>query len=158
VVDGCSLFTNGGDLRSLNLIDGTVTEIIPQVGKHLALSEDENLLAYTTWGNPPDLVIRDIESGDERRTPLDADLAGSIVWSPDSKTLVLTLSAQPCLPDWEQAVVRVNVNTLGQTLSVPYDDRRFETKEWVEGFISLLDKDNRAWWLNLESGELIPVE
>jgi hypothetical protein len=158
VVDGCSLFTNGGDLRSLNLIDGTVTEIIPTVGNHLALSEDENLLAYTTWGNPPDLVIRDMESGEERRTPLDADQAGSIVWSPDSKTLVLTLASQPCLPDWEQAVVKINVNTMGQTFSVPYDDRRFVTKEWVEGLISLLDKDGGLWWLNLDSGELTPVE
>jgi Tol biopolymer transport system component len=107
----CNFFESGGVLKGANLVDKTIVDILPDVVPRITISPDDRLLAPTTLGSPPDLVIMELTTGDERRIPLDAEDAGSIVWSPDGDYLVVILANRTCMPGWEQGLEVVVAGT-----------------------------------------------
>jgi Tol biopolymer transport system component len=159
--DGCAIFVNGSDLQRLDLTTGEVTEVVPGVGLWLALSPDEGTLAYLGYGDRG-LVLRDLVSGDETGAKLDvggADIAaGAIVWSPDGRSLVLTVAAGRCTaPDQAtHSIVRVDAATLAQEVLVEADDRLFTTISWSSAAkVMLEDKDGDVWWMDAETGRVV---
>lgn len=159
VSDGCSLFHNGSDLYRADLSTGQVTEIVPPWVWWVSLAPDEQTAAYIRWnGERLDLVVRDIVTGDERKTRLEAKYtqAGNILWSPDGQALVLTLAANPCDPArWIQSIARVDVATLSPTILIRDDKRLLTTTEWPEANkVLLTDKDGNIWTMEATTGDL----
>jgi len=164
VPDGCAVFVNGSDLQRVDLSDGSVTEVVPSVGLWLSLSPDETTLAYVGYGDRG-LVLRDLSTGDERQTPIeaaeeaeDAHL-GHVVWSPDGEALMLTVAMNACGPheDRTHTIVWVDTGTLSQTSVVLESDRLFITEAWPEPKRVLLDDGNgETWWLDPETGDIAP--
>jgi hypothetical protein len=149
-------------LRQVDLTDGSVTEIVPEVGPALSLSPDETLLAYIRWG-AKELVLHDLASGSEQRVQLAASSslqAGNITWSPDGSELLLATASQPCNPpEWTQSIVRVNVSGLSVTTLIRDDDRLFSIVDWSEpARARLSDKDGNIWWLDAATGQLTPTQ
>jgi hypothetical protein len=162
VPDGCAPFVNGSALQRVDLSDGDVTEVVPSLGLWLALSPDETTLAYVGYGDRG-LVLRDLASGRERQTPIEATEdagdahLGHVVWSPDGEVLMLTVAIDACGPheDRRHAIVRVDAGTLSQTTVVPESDRLFITEAWPEtDRVLLWDRDGETWWLNPETGDV----
>jgi hypothetical protein len=154
----CNFFESGGVLKRASLTNRTSTDILPEVVPAIAISPDGHLLAFTTWGSPPDLVIKDLNTGEEQRTPLDAEDAGSIVWSSNGEYLVVTLANHTCMPGWEQAI-EIVVADAGEKLTLTaFDDRLLTAVDWVDGNRVLLsDKEGKSWRLDAITGKLIPT-
>jgi Tol biopolymer transport system component len=166
VPDGCAVFVNGSDLQRVSLADGSVTEIVPAVGLWLSLSPNEDKLAYVGYGDRG-LVLRDVATGRERQTQIKAaeepgdTHVGHIVWSPDRKSLMLTVAIDACGPPENRAhtIVRVDAETLSQTTIITQDDRLFTTDAWPQAARVLLkDRDGKSHWLNPKTGSLEPSE
>jgi hypothetical protein len=108
-------------------------------------------------------VLHDVATGDERRLSVDAGhlQAGDIVWSPDGKALVYTMAISNFEnPESEKyAIARVDAATLSQTILIPDDQRLLQTAVWpTVNAVWLNDKDNNAWQMNPETGEVMLVE
>lgn len=159
VPDGCSTFVNGGDLWRLDLETGLVMEVAPYIGLVMALSPDETQLAVNaSFGRG--FLIRDLESGVEQAVelpqPADSWQMGGLQWSPDGRTLLLIQVVNPCGPDAETAVVRVDLEDLSATTILEPDERGFTLGSWVaNNEVRLLDKDGHIWYLQVFSGEII---
>jgi heat shock protein HslJ len=136
LADGCPPPTNGSDLQRLDLADGSVTEIIPDRARWLALSPDDRWLAYLTY-QPIELVLHDMAAGEERRvaiasSPADTE-AAPLVWSPDSGALVFTLAPWGCPPGGpRQRVVRLDLDSLAQTVLFEDDRVGYVATKWPE--------------------------
>jgi Tol biopolymer transport system component len=157
VPDGCGLFVNGSDLFRADLSTGEVVELMPSLARALSLSPDETSVAYFPWGPEPDLVLRDLGNGSEIYLSWEISFnnPGNIVWSPDGQDLLLTLSADTCLPGWAHTIVRVNTTSMTPTVLIENDQRQFTIIEWTEPERALLqDKDGRSWWLDTTTGEV----
>jgi hypothetical protein len=155
----CNFFESGGMLKRANLTNRTITNILPKVVPAIAISPDGRLLAFTTWGSPPDLVIEDLNTGEEQRTPLDAEDAGSIVWSSNGEYLAVTLANHTCMPGWEQAIEVVVSDTGEKWTLTAFDDRLLTAVDWVdENRVLLSDKEGRSWRLDAITSELIPTD
>ncbi|NCF67469.1 MAG: hypothetical protein GWP61_16010, partial [Chloroflexi bacterium] len=66
MVDGCGDFVNGSDLFQGNLETGEVVELMPPLARSLSLSPDDSTVAYFPWGPMPDLILRNLATGEER--------------------------------------------------------------------------------------------
>ncbi len=158
VPDGCGALVNGSDLYRADLETGQVTEVMPALARALALSPDESQVAYFPWGPAPDLVVRDLASGTERRLKLEPafEAAGGIVWSPDDRQLALTLLGSACLlPGYPNTIVLVDVPSLTPTILLEDDVQGFVTSDWPEeGRILLQDVQGNNWSLDPASGEI----
>lgn len=161
VPDGCGLFVNGSDLHRADLSTGEATELMPALARALSLSPDETTVAYFPWGPMPDLVLRDLAEGTERKLAWEIPFndAGNIVWSPDGSALALILSADSCRPNWNYTTVKVDVPTLEPTVLLENDDRLLSIVSWPEpNRLLLRDWDDRSWSLDTDTGEVTPVE
>lgn len=164
VPDGCALFVNGSDLLRVDLGNGSVTELVPAVGTSLALSPDETRLAYVGWGADTELVVQPLDGGDSVRVPLatgrDTVQAGNITWSPDGKSLLVTIAFNPCEEGhWTQSVVRIDLAPVAQTVLVDRDARRPDAVSWTDPARAYLhDAAGNDWWLDATTGEVTPVE
>jgi hypothetical protein len=168
--DGCSPPMNGSDLYRLDLRNGEVVELVPRIGRWLALSPDESTLAYLSFERERGLVIRDLASGSERSTQLfieEPDAAEGIVftshllWSPDGQTLVLTADIDTCQhPDLlSTSIVRIDVDTLAQTTLVQEDKRWLTTVGWSDlGRVLVKDKNGQYWWMDPITGMVTASE
>ncbi len=151
------MFVNGSDLHRLNLGNGDVEELAPDVGFWLALSPDEATLAYIAY-RERGLVIRDLTTGNEREMKLESDQdyqAGHIVWSPDGAALALTLALRPCTTNWADATSIVYVETVALTPTplLSEDRRLFITVEWTaENQLLLRDNDGLEWLMDVATG------
>jgi Tol biopolymer transport system component len=155
----CNFFESGGELMRARLADKSITDILLDAVPGIAISPDDRLLAYTTWGPSPNLVILELSTGEERRIPLDADDAGSIVWSPDGKYLVVTLANRTCMPGWEQAIEVIVADTGKQITLTAFNDRLLTAGEWLgENLVLVTDKAGEYWWLDAGTGELTPKD
>ena len=161
VPDGCAVFVNGSDLKRLDLTTGRVQEMLPPKAWWLSLSPDETKLAYIYWnGEALEIVLRDLATGAERRAKLDASLddsqAGSIVWSPDGKALMLTVAIHPCdTANWANSVVRVETATLSQRVLIRQDKRLYVTQDWPEADKVLLkDNEGNSWRMDAMTGQV----
>jgi len=158
-VDGCGLFVNASDLWRVDLADGSITQALPEGAKSYAFSPDDSQVAYVTWSTPPDLVLHDLGTGEDRRLGLDFEDAGALVWSPDGIMLALTGAENPCQAGWAHTIVVVDTSDLTpRTLNLP-DERLLNTNDWQEaGKILLEDFDRNLWWLDVESGDVTLIE
>jgi hypothetical protein len=159
VPGGCTVFVNGSDLQRLDLENGNVEELVPDVGLWLTLAPDEATLAYIGYGGRG-LVIRDLATGNEREMKLDSDQdyqAGRIVWSPDGAALALTLAFRPCTTNWANAtsIVYVEIGTLTHSTLLSEDQRLFITLEWItEDQLLLRDNDGLEWLMDVVTGTI----
>jgi len=159
VPGGCAVFVNGSDLHRLDLGNGDVEALVPDVGFWLSLSPDEATLAYIGYGERG-LVIRDLATGNEHEVKLEPDQdyqAGHIVWSPDGAALALTLALRPCTTNWADAtsIVYVEVGTLTHTTLLSEDQRLFITVEWItENQLLLRDNDGLEWLMDVATGTI----
>lgn len=115
LVDGytCSIPVNGSDLWRMDLTDGRVSQLVPEVGLSVSLSPDEKTFAYVSFGQQQNLVLRDLATGEERRLSLPADTrSGGIVWSPDNLVLTLTVAEGPCTGNEVTSTLTVDAVTL----------------------------------------------
>lgn len=151
-------------IQRVDVSDGSVEDIVPPVGLWLSLSPDETTLAYVGYADR-DLVLRDLSTGRERQAQIKAarDVAefhlGHLVWSPDGSTLMLTVAFDACGPPEGRthAIVRVDAQTLSQSIVLPEDDRLFTTQTWSKADrVTLHDRDGNAWDLDPWTGDLHP--
>jgi len=163
-VDGCGLFANGSDLWRLDLTDGTYVQLVSYVGTSIALSPDEQTLAYASVGpgGPTQVVLRSVANGAERHIDLDYDLpaaAGNLVWSPDGTRLLATVAYNPCLPpDWTHSIFLVDVAAETAVSLIDHDDRRLTTVDWTETAVArLVATDGTTWLLDVTTGDLTPT-
>jgi hypothetical protein len=168
IPDGCSAFDVRSGLQQVNLEDGSVTELLPHISLALALKPDESQVAFVRSGERR-LVVRDLTTGEERETQIDPGKnfnAGNLLWSPDGKSLALTLAINPCegafgvsRTVWAEStsILWVDAETLEQKVLLQEDSRLFVTFEWNEpGRITLVDgQESSLWELNVNSGEII---
>ncbi|HUE98718.1 MAG TPA: hypothetical protein VMN99_05660 [Anaerolineales bacterium] len=166
--DGCSAFAFLTNLQRADLEDGTVEELIPHAAVSLALAPDESKVAYVGYGNRG-LVHKDFMTADERETRIDPGKdfnAGNIVWSPDGRSLALTLAINPCTGGgygvsetvWSESttILWVDAETLQQKILIEEDARLFITVEWNElNKIVITDgEENSIWHLDVNTGEI----
>lgn len=169
--DGCSPPMNGSDLYRLDLRNGEVVELVPRLGRWLALSPDESALAYLSWYDREErLVIRNLAAGDERSTRLFVEeqyapeiivFTSHLLWSPDGQALVLTAEIDTCQhPDLlSTSIVRVDVKTLAQTTLVYEDKRWLTTVAWPDpNRVLLKDKNGQYWWMDPITGAVMARE
>lgn len=167
IPDGCSAFSLLTDLQEVNLADGTVTELLPSSAITLALAPDQSQVAYVGQGDRG-LILKDLVTGEERETEIDPGKefdAGNILWSPNGKSLTLTLAINPCTGEygvsktvWAESttILWVDSETLQQEVLVEEDPRWFITWEWIEpGKITITDgQENSVWHLDVNTGEI----
>jgi hypothetical protein len=165
--DGCSAFPFLTDLQQVNLEDGTVNELLPQSALALALAPNESQVAYIGEG-ARGLVLKDLVTGQERETKIDPGKgfdAGNILWSPDGKSLTLTLAINPCTGAygvsktvWAESttILWVDVKTLQQKVLLKEDPHLFITSEWKEPEkITITDgEENAVWYLDVNTREI----
>ena len=158
IPDGCALFAYLANLRRVDLTDGGVAALAPELEGALALSPDGAQVA----GLHRELVLHDLGSGEEVRVPVevaaDAWQAGSILWAPDSSAVAFTLIIHPCGSGGEQvhSFVRVDAESGAQTTLVGEDPRQFVTEEWSDPERRVvIDGDGVGWWMDVGTGELL---
>ena len=159
VRDGCATFVNGSDLWRINLSTGEQMQVMPARALWLSLSPDERTIAYIAQGRPLRLVLRDVQTGNERQLTLQTEndaLAGRSVWSPEGGALALTIAENSCRTGhFNYGIMHVKVATLAQTMLVSNDARLLETVEWPErDKLVLRDTDGQTWWLNPATRQL----
>jgi Tol biopolymer transport system component len=161
VVDGCAPFVDGADLQWVDLRDGSVTELLPPVTLVLALSPDEQTLAYRSRDGA-DLILLDLNSGEQHTFPVtvrEQDQWGAIVWRPDSGALALTIQHNACHApgDPGHSIVQVDVNANTQTTLLDHDARRLTTVAWpASELLTLADPQGQRWFYSPQSQELTP--
>lgn len=158
--DGCGLFVNGSDLQKVDLDSGKVVEVLPSSGLSIALSPDETAVAFRGYGRRG-LVLRDLLSGQEREISVEPgkDYAAKIVWSPDSKSLAVTLAIGACdtVDDGEStSILLVEADSL-MVQTVLWEDKRYlVAEEWLDpGRIVLKDPQGNKWIWDVKSNEII---
>jgi len=162
VPDGCSVLVNGGDLWRLDLDSGAVTESTPYIGLVMALSPDETQLAVNaSYGRG--FFLRDLATGAEQSIPLpqpgDWWQMSGLQWSPNGQHLLLTQAVNPCSPEMETAIVRIDINDLLATTILKPDGRNFTLLEWVrDDKVRLLDEAGHVWFQDVFSAELALTE
>jgi Tol biopolymer transport system component len=157
-VDGCAWFVNGSGLYSVDLDTGRVTELMPEMGLALALSPDEQRVAYVAFGERG-LVVRDVMGGEEQPVGLsggpEALTITQLAWSPDSEQLAVTLIADACtqLEPGRYLTMIVDAETGEARTLLDNDPRLLTLVEWTEpGRVQLMDWDGGLWWLDVATG------
>ena len=167
IPDGCSAFAFLTDLQQVNLGNGTTDDLLRDSALALALSPDDSQVAYF-FGGDRGLVLRDLITGEERETEIDPGKdfnAGNILWSPDGKSLALTLAINPCTGAfgvsktvWAESttILWVDAKTFQQKALIDEDPRLFITWEWPEPEkITITDgQQNSIWYLDVHTGEI----
>ncbi len=157
---------DGSGLLKLNLADGAVTEVLLGKGRlyALALSPNETQLVYVECAGWHGLIVRDMQTGQEVRSPwaAAAGLASGIVWSPTSDAMVFSLQAalvdaQGVLAGWRFLLLRADWPAWTQTT---LNDGResYRPIAWPEANRVLLrSRDEQLWQLALDTGQLTPT-
>jgi hypothetical protein len=97
IPDGCSVFDDLSDVQRVDLRDGSIAELLPLSAMGLALAPDETRVAYVGYGDRG-LILKDLAAGSEKEIKIDPGRnyeAGNLLWSPDGKSLALTLATVP---------------------------------------------------------------
>ncbi len=170
--DGCGLFVNGSDLYQVDLATGEPNEILPpHTTMWLALSPDEQHVAYNTVGEPT-LLIHSLSSDEPvpfDLTPILGDgQAGAIVWSPDSSTFAFAIAHQPCIGGWAEAtsLYLLDAESLTLTPLLEQDDRLLIPVAWPSDGILLLEnqvpydqiEQTRQFTLDLATNSITPMD
>lgn len=158
VPDGCGLFVNAADLQRLDLVDGTIQEVLPFGATwSLAIAPDAQRAVYS---NGDTLYLLDLATANYASIKvegLEADAQwGNFIWSPDSQRVAFTIAYQPCMPPaWSHSLLLLDTDTLTVTTVLAKDPRRLTITEWVDaGNLALSDYDNKQWVLDLATGTI----
>ena len=160
VPDGCPAFF-GGTVFRVDLIDKIVDQI--QNAVDWSTSPDQTRLALTSG---QEVVLRDASDGELSRVPVQAPepvLAG-IVWSPDSKSLIVTALEHDCGFITRASIVRLELPDLTQTLLTESGEYTtafgfISAAEWSEtAGVQVHDLNGEAWWLDPATGKVTPQE
>jgi hypothetical protein len=158
IPDGCFLFEYMMNLRRVDLTDGSVAPLAPDLQGALAPSSDGTTVAALHR----ELTLLDLADGDERRLPIEvaADTwqAGGLVWSPDNSAVAYTVIISPCGIGGEQvhSIVRVDIGSGAQTTLIDRDPRQWVTADWPEAArLIVVDGEGVRWWLDATSGEIL---
>ncbi len=164
-IGGYILFAGGPDLKRVDVETGEITDILPDIGCLCAMtvSPDGKTVAYIPGSGTLNFVLHDIETGTERSTEIDPGhlQAGNILWSADGRTLIYTMAVSNFDdPEAEQyAIVRVETDTLTQTVIVPDTNSLFNAVAWpANSPLWAVDKDGNSWLVNPETGEMTEVQ
>jgi len=166
VPDGCPGFGNGWGLSKVDLDDGSITEVLPSMGNWMALSPEEERLAYVPRSAHA-VVIRDLATGKESTFALQTGEGdptasiGHILWSPDGSALILTVALDRCqaLEKLRHSIVRLDLSTGAETVLVDGDERWLVTQSWPDpDEIILLDGQERHWRMEANSGLVARAE
>jgi hypothetical protein len=156
----------GWDLYRLDLATGGVEQISSKGGSWISMSPDESTFAYLFYAKA--ITIHDISTGREFMLdmPLSQESIGMeldaryILWSPGSRFLVYVIMAGVCDGEEESDynwLVMVDVHNETHKLVLERDERGLIPISWtVDQGILLRDNQQHMWWLDPESGEMIP--
>lgn len=157
--DGCGIFPFRDQLARLDFATGT-TEMLP---KDWSPAPDGASFAYFEEG-----ALRLIQDGVDHDIALESSLAeqlsGAIVWHPTSDRLAYTAVVNPCA-DQIHSIVLVDVGSghaeiIYSEENQPNANRTFlRTVAWNDDdTLKLRDRLGNFWLLNLEAGQLSPLE
>lgn len=174
-IDGYVPFYQGAGLQRLDVLNGTVSEILssgylsdPTNGIYswnfvpFSLSPDDRQLAYiNNSDNETQLVIRDMKTGKEKSLFFKGfSNAGSISWSPQQDLLVLAVTKGTNWEDTLCSIELVEVNSLtSKTLVIDKDlDWVFDPILWTNNHTILLKERGGPYlYLDTPTGNLSPA-
>ncbi|MEZ4514903.1 MAG: hypothetical protein R3C62_23770 [Chloroflexota bacterium] len=154
--DGGGIFEYHHGLWRGSLLDGSVTELVPEDTADVAVTGGgEGETAVSAAYNSPDLLIHDLATGAVEAVPLPApfDLIGGLVWSPSGSQLAVTLVSNPF--DSRHTIVHYRRADWQPTILLADDTTdRFVTEGWDDETTLLLhDQAGQPWQLDVVSGE-----
>lgn len=163
VPDGCGgALKNGSDLYKVDLESGKVTQVLESGQTWLAISPDEQTVAYAEpYGRG--LVLRDLASGEERSVSIGTTdrkqtYDVKIIWSPEGTALAVTIAIGACdmVKDGEStSILVVEADSLKVTPVLLEDKRYLTADEWIGNAQLLLsDPQKNQWRWDREKGEL----
>lgn len=166
VPDGCPGFGNGWGLSKVDLADGSVAGVIASVGNWMALSPQEEQLAYVPRSAHA-VAIRDLTTGQESTFALETGKddptasIGHILWSLDGSALLLAVALDRCqaLDKMRHSIVHLDLSTGTETVLIDRDGRLLVTQSWPDpGEVILLDAQERHWRMDTNTGGVARAE
>lgn len=158
IVDGCGIFTNADDLQQLDLVDGTVSQLLPpHTTWAVAVAPNGKRAAYS---QPNELHLLDLNTATDVAHTIEELEAGvewgNFVWSPNSQQVAFTIAHHPCMgSDWSHSLLLFDTNTLTFTTVLAKDPRRLTITTWVDADqLTLDDYDGKQWLLDLTTGAI----
>ncbi len=172
-IDGYVPFYQGAGLQRLDVLNGTVSEIlssgyVSDPTHHVyrwnfvpfSLSPDDKQLAYTNNSdNETQLVIRDIRTGNERSLSFkEYSNAGSIIWSPQQDQIVLAVTKGTNWSNTLCSIELVEVDSLTSRTLVKDEDLVFDPIVWINKHTILLkERGGRYLYLDITTEKLSPA-
>jgi len=162
--DGCfgAESSNGTDLQTWDLQTGAHEIVVADTGGWMALSPDEQTLAYVT-SQPARLILHDVVSGQERAFGTDVFVEEqtpakltSLVWSPDQERIASTVRLHSCgdAVAEQHAILVFDVRALSQRV-VWQGDEELSIEHWDgDDRLELVDASGEAWQLDVRTGLL----
>lgn len=159
--DGC-----GGPfvthLRRVDLREGSLSEI-PLTGLGLdvlTISPEGDRMAYRTEDG---MLVYDLESGNTSTLPYPWPagfdyLVGWYAWSPDGTALAFTIQENFCGPleDIRTSIRMIELDSGGVRDLTSDDPRALLVTDWPEPNKLQVDQDGKRYFLDLDSGSLLP--
>lgn len=160
VAEGCPAFFPGG-VYQVDIANESISHV--QDAIDWRLSSDHSRLAMTS---DKEVILLDTTGGDVLRIAIHAPqgvLAG-LVWAPDNAALILTALEHDCGYITEASIIRLDLPELIQTTLIESGEYTtafgfFPAAEWrAKAGVLVQDMKGEAWWLNPETGEVIPEQ
>lgn len=158
--DGCAVAGYALSLHRLDLADGSVTTVLPQIGGRVAVSADGVQVAYLEPRPEVALRVRDLATDEEQaiEIPAEADAQlGDLLWSPDATRLLLTVVSNPCSNQESRTFLLLNVADGTVETVVDGETRRLLPVDWpAPDAVTLEELDGTRWTLDPATGEIAP--
>jgi len=174
-IDGYVPFYQGAGLQRLDILDGTVSEVlsngyISDPTYHIynwnfvpfSLSPDDKQLAYiNNFDDESQLVIRDMKTGNEKSLYFKGySNAGSIVWSSQENQLVLAVTKGTNWSDTLCSIALVKLDSL--TTSIIVEDKDldwvYDPVLWINNHTILLKERGGPYlYLDMTTKKLSPA-
>jgi len=111
------------------------------------------------WYGDGEIVVWDIDAGEVGHVSIAAagNIAGPIVWSPDSRALIYLQTTTYCPPRGKSYVGRIDLPDLQHTPVIESEALSFEDARWdTPNRIRLFDESGREWLYDFATKELKP--
>ena len=159
--DGGGIFEYHHGLWRGSLLDGSVTELVPEDTADVAVTggSSEAATAVSAFYDRPELLISDLATSAVQSAPLlvPFDLIGGLVWSPSGEQLAVTLVVNPF--DSRHTIVYYRRADWQPTILLADDTtHRFVTEGWRdEAALWLRDQAGQRWQLDVASAVVTMV-
>ena len=159
--DGGGIFEYHHGLWRGSLLDGNVTELVPEDTADVAVTGDGGAgkTAVSAFYDRSELLIYDLATEVVQTVPLPApfDLIGGLVWSPSGEQLAVTLVVDPF--DGRHTIVHYRRADWQPTILLADDTtHRFVTEGWRdEAALWLRDQAGQRWQLDVASAVVTMV-